>query len=83
MPDITPGPITASPPQVPVRDAAGKRLSLDMIHAFVLVALDHARKHPSESFHVKQDGWGYPHNKIAPMFDRCPANIHLPYGFIY
>ena len=83
MPDIIPGPITAAPPQVPVRDAAGKRLSLDLIHAFVWVALDHARKRPGVTFHVKQDGWGYAREKIAPMFDNCPQNIILPYGFLY
>lgn len=70
-------------PAVPVRDVNGARLSLDIIRAFVLVAMDHVRKRPSVTFHVQQDGWGYARQDIAPMFDHCPKNITLPYGFLF
>lgn len=70
-------------PAVPVRDVNGARLSLDIIRAYVMVALDYVRKRPERTFQVQQDGWGYDRKQIAPMFDYCPKNIKLPYGFIY
>lgn len=83
MPDITPGPITATAPQVPVRDSSGARLPLQVIRAFVIVALGHVRRNPDKLYYVKQDGWGYHRRDIAPMFNHCPSNVMLPYGFIF
>lgn len=70
-------------PLVPVTDTSGARLPLEMIKAYVMVAVDYARKRPEQTFKVQQEGWGYPRQQIAPLFDRCPLNITLPYGFIY
>lgn len=83
MTQLYPGKMGDTPPAVPVRDMAGARLPAQVIHAFVIVALDHVRKRPDRTFHVQQDGWGYDRRTIAPMFDNCPANVVLPYGFLY
>lgn len=69
------------PPAVPVRDMSGARLPLDVIRAFVMISLDHVRRQPDRMFYVMEDGWGYNRRQIAPMFDNCPKNIVLPYGF--
>ncbi len=78
---IYPDKFGARAPAVPVRDASGSRYSLDVIRAFVKVSLDYAAKRPDVTFQVQQDGWGYSRQEIAPMFDYCPKNIMLPYGF--
>lgn len=80
---IHPDKIGCYPPAVPARDAQGKRLPLQVIHAYVLVSLDYVRRRPETTFRVQEDGWGYDRKQIAPMFDNCPKNIYLPYGFIY
>lgn len=84
MPNIFPCNMGEHPvPAVPVRDASGAKLPLDIIRAYVLVAVDYARKRPDQNFKIQQDGWGYSRFDIAPMFDHCPLNITLPYGFMY
>lgn len=76
--DITPGPITATAPQVPVRDGSGKPLPADVIRAYVLLSMQYMRAHPSESFRVLAKGWPYPVRIIAPMWDYAPDNCCLP-----
>lgn len=75
---IGPAAMGAPPPGVPVRDAAGRKLTPDVVRAFVLVAMQHARQRPERSFRVVSKGWGYPNAVIAPMFDYAPDNICLP-----
>lgn len=70
-------------PAVPVTDSSGARLSLDMIRAYVMVVMEYVRKRPDTTFQVQQDGWGYDRKQIAPMFDHCPRNVMLPYGFLF
>lgn len=83
MPDIYPGKIGETAPIVPARTATGERLPLDVIRAFVKLAMEYARGRPTQEFRVQQSGWGYPRQQIAPMFDHCPSNVTLPYGFWY
>jgi hypothetical protein len=83
MTQIHPGKVGDTFPAIPTRDDAGKRLPPEMIEYFVKAAMDTARRSPNVRFHVQENGWGYDRKKIAPMFDYCPPNIHLPYGFIY
>lgn len=80
---IGPAAVGAAPPSIPVRDAAGARLPVEMIRYFAKVAMDHARRNPSERFKVVGTGYGYPAKVIAPMFDYCPPNVSLPYEFMY
>lgn len=80
---ICPGKMGCDLPMVPVRDVNGARLQLQVIAAYVSVALDYARKRPDRTFKVQQDGWGYSRKDIAPLFDHCPKNITLPYGFLF
>lgn len=54
-----------------------------LLHWNILAALDHARRHPDQSFQVEPRGWGVPVRIVAPMFDYCPANVSLPYEFQY
>ena len=70
-------------PAVAVRDISGARLQPEIIRAYVMLAVDYARRRPNANFEVQADGWGYDRKVIAPMFDHCPDNIRLPYGFIY
>lgn len=61
-------------------------LPLPMIQYFVRVFLDYARAHPSDTFNVVPIGCGlagYNPAQIAPFFDYPPANICLPYQFLY
>lgn len=81
MPNITPGRIGDSAPFVPVRDASGSRLSVDVIRAFVLVAIEYARQRPDRIFHVQQDGWGVPFRDVVPMFKGCTGNVYFPQGY--
>ncbi len=67
-------------PAVAARDAAGRRLPLQVIHAYVMIALDGARKQPDKMFRVQQDGWGYSPDEIAPLFAGAPDNVVLPWG---
>ena len=83
MTNIYPGPMGCTFPQVSVRDTSGARLPIDVIRAYVTVALMTVRRNPSVTYHVQQEGWGYHRTDIAPMFDNCPANVVLPHGFIY
>lgn len=84
MPNVIyPDKMGSPAPAVPVRDASGGKLPLPVIKGFVMVALDYARKRPGTTFQVQQDGWGYDRREIAPLFDYCPRNIILPYGFIF
>ncbi len=80
---LRPGPMGCVFPAIPVRDASGARLPIDMIRAYVMIALDTVRRQPEKLYRVQQEGWGYHRREIAPMFDRCPGNIMLPYGFLY
>lgn len=61
-------------------------LPLPMIHYFITVLLDHARRNPDDCFKVTVigcKGTGYKPAQIAPMFNYAPYNVALPYEFIY
>lgn len=78
MPDVTPG----SPGSiVPVKDGVGKKLPLGIIRFAVGKLMDDARRNPNETYRVSSKGWGYKPSEIAPMFDRAPDNVSLPYEF--
>lgn len=63
----------------------GKVLPLPMIQYFCRVFLDYARTCPGDTFIVTTVGVGrkYKPPQIAPFFNYAPANVILPYEFIY
>lgn len=67
---------------IPVKGFDGKRLPLPLVEYFCRVFLDYARRHPFEDFTVGVIQGGKP-PQIAPFFDHCPANVTLPYEFMY
>lgn len=71
---------------IPTKDYNLKRLPLPMIEVFVREFIRYARANPSETFKVVAIGCGlagYKPKDIAPLFDRSPNNVSLPYEFQY
>lgn len=80
MPTIHPGPMGSSAPVVPVRDAAGKALPVDMVRAYLMLAVAYAKDRPDQLFTVQRDGWGHSFRDLVSVFKGGPGNIMLPYG---
>lgn len=75
---IYPTALGRSAPRVPARDQSGKRLPLQMVQAFLLVAVQHAAKRPDETFDVQRDGWGYSWRDVSSVLVDVPGNVRLP-----
>lgn len=82
MPSIHPGPMGSSAPVVAVRDAAGTRLPLDMVRAFLMLAVEHARARPDRIYTVQRDGWGYAFRDLVSVFKGAPDNVMLPMEYV-
>lgn len=63
---------------LPVRDNSGARLPVQMIHAYVLVALGQAASDPHLVYRVQRDGWGYSWRDIEPAFAGAGENVRVP-----
>jgi hypothetical protein len=66
---------------IPTKDAKLRVLSLSEIQNYVNAFKLFAETHSSMDFEVTRIGCGlagYTDNQIAPMFSKCPPNVHLP-----
>lgn len=70
---------------IPTKDTNIETLSLDSILRFVESFKDYAIVQHEYTFLVTEIGCGlagYTPSQIAPFFNNCPPNVHLPQSFI-
>ncbi len=69
---------------IPTKDDSLRVLPLERIKGFVQSFIDHAKRHPEDTFNVVRIGCGlagYKEHEIAPMFMSAPSNVNLPDGW--